>query len=500
MLELRARRKSFKGGYLFKPFKGEIENRSVTIPVPRTAVMPLRQGYGREVSPVVNKGDTVKAGQIIGRDDDSCSTPVVSSVNGTVREIGAISLQDGDVTAIVIDSDGSPRWEPMPRGYTDYKSASVEEIERLLYEGGITALGPWGLPTSRNTAAVEPGAITKIIITALPTEPFLLTNQVLLSNALRDFAIGCEILRRLYKPGEMHLVMSSGDQMRVQKMRSELAELKMSIHELAPRHPQSYEEIAVESCLGMTVPDRVRAIDMGVLVVDAQIVLHIHDAIVEGKPLIERIVSLGGGAFSEPCAAVVTVGTLLRDVVSGRIREGVEPRLVLNSSLTGAVVSPDTPVDRTLSAVIALEEYRDRPFMHFVRPGVDYDSKSNSFLGKLTGMPKRSDTNLGGELRACINCAYCEDVCPRDLMPHHLSKRVRANLLDEAETMRLFGCIECGLCSYVCPSKIPLMDDIIRGKREVVREEEEYQRQLEAAEEERVERESEAEKEGAEDA
>ncbi len=474
--------KTSKGGYYFTPFKGEIENRIVSIPIPKTVVIPMRQGYGEEVPVLVEKGDNVKAGMIIGRDDRSTSTPVVSSVNGTVREISEMKLPRGQVTTVAIESDGNTAWETMPRPYTEYQSVTPEQIEKMLYEGGVTALGEWGAPTHFNTAPVEPESVRRIIITAVPAEPFVLTNQVLLSNSLRKFAIGCEILRTLYRPEEMHLAISGSDQMLVQKMRAELADLKVFVHELLPKHPHGYSEMVVESCLGVTVPDRHRAIDMGILVIDAQLVLHIHDAVVEGKPLIERTIALGGGAYSEPCAAVARVGTTIEEVVAGRLEQSVEPRIVLDSSLTGAQITDFmVPVDRGTSAVIALAAFRGRPFMHFVRLGVDYDSVSTSFLGRMTGLLKRSDTNLGGELRACISCAYCEEVCPRDLMPHYLSKCVKADLPEEAERVRIFGCIECGLCSYVCPSKIPLMDDIIRGKEMIINEEEECIKQTEAA-------------------
>lgn len=485
-MQVVATNKTFKGGYFFRPFKGEIENHTVTIPAPRTAVIPMRQGYGVEVPVRVKVGDKVRAGTVLGRDDGSISTPAISPVSGVVKETGVIKLPGGESMAVLVESDGKSGWDAIPRNYTDYRSAGGEQIGKALYEAGVTSLGKWGLPTRHNTSAVSPETVQRIIITAVPAEPFILTNQVLLSNSLREFTIGCEILRNLYKPEGIHLAISDRDEALVQKMHAELADLKVSIHELSPKHPQSYEEIVIESCLGVSVPDRGRAIDAGVLVIDSQTVLHIHDAVVDGKPLIERMVALGGGAYSEPCAAIVTVGTPIKEVISGRLRDGVEPRIILDSSITGAQVEDlSVPVDRSVSAVLALEEFRERPLLHFVRAGADYDSQSNSFLGRITGLLRRSDTNLGGELRPCIKCEYCEEVCPRDLMPHLLSKCVKADLPEEAERIRIFGCIECGLCSYVCPSKIPLMDDIMTGKELTIKEEAEYRSQMEEAEEER---------------
>ena len=77
----------FSGGYRFRRFEGEPGGEIIEIGIPEKVIIPLKQGFGKEVKPVVNRGDRVEAGQIIGRDDDSISTPVHSSVNGTVEDI-----------------------------------------------------------------------------------------------------------------------------------------------------------------------------------------------------------------------------------------------------------------------------------------------------------------------------------------------------------------------------------------------------------------------------
>ena len=208
---------------------------------------------------------------------------------------------------------------------------------------------------------------------------------------------------------------------------------------------------------------------MGALVLDAQAVLHIYEAVMEGKPLIERVVALGGSGYKENIAVKVRVGTRLEEIVKLRLRDDVESRIVINGAITGLQQDDlSVPVGRTAWSVLALEENRKRLFLAFLRMGIDYDSKSRSFLSLLSpGRHRRSDTNTSGELRPCIACIYCDDICPRDLMPHLLSKMATHDLLDEAERIRIFGCIECGLCSYVCPSKIPLMGDIQMGKQKI---------------------------------
>jgi Na(+)-translocating NADH:ubiquinone oxidoreductase A subunit len=218
---------------------------------------------------------------------------------------------------------------------------------------------------------------------------------------------------------------------------------------------------------------------VGVLVVDVATCLAAHEACVEGKPLIERLVALGGTGYAEPGVVRARVGTPAKKLVEGRL---VEPaRVFADGALAGhEVTDADEPITRTTWGLTALDEDTSRPMLSWMGPGFDYDSTSRAFVsGFLPPRRKRVDTNLGGELRPCIQCGYCAEVCPRDLLPYQLDKLLAVDAIDEAEEMRLFGCVECGLCSYVCVSKIPLMLNIIKGKKHVLEEHEAERIELE---------------------
>jgi len=153
-----------------------------------------------------------------------------------------------------------------------------------------------------------------------------------------------------------------------------------------------------------------------------------------------------------------------------RLAPGREVRYVAGNFLTGVAVPPEHPVTRDLECVSVLPEDRERRFLEFMRPGARKDSYGRTFLAAFLKRPLAGDTNLHGELRPCINCGWCEDVCPVGLMPDLLMKLLRIDQGEEAEALALMDCIECGLCSYVCPSKLPLHEELARGKR-AVREE-----------------------------
>ena len=84
---------------------------------------------------------------------------------------------------------------------------------------------------------------------------------------------------------------------------------------------------------------------------------------------------------------------------------------------------------------------------------------------------KKCGTNVHGELRPCISCTFCEEVCPAGIIPHLLFHYVERDMIDEnLLKYKIHSCIECNLCSYVCPSKIPVAQFIKEGKAGLVKE------------------------------
>ena len=129
------------------------------------------------------------------------------------------------------------------------------------------------------------------------------------------------------------------------------------------------------------------------------------------------------------------------------------------------------PVGRSIGHITVLTENKKRQFLAFMRPGLKSDSYSNAFLSSCISSVKRKyDTNMHGELRPCIQCGFCEEVCPVSIIPHLLSKQIKHDLCEGTEKLGIFDCIDCGICSYVCPCKIPLADDIASGKKKLIEE------------------------------
>jgi Na(+)-translocating NADH:ubiquinone oxidoreductase A subunit len=199
-------------------------------------------------------------------------------------------------------------------------------------------------------------------------------------------------------------------------------------------------------------------------VLDLQALLHVRDAVVEGKPTIQRTIALGGTGFSKRPHLRVRIGTSLEDLLEKYLERRHSQRIVRNSLLTGSIVNHGV-VDPLLGTVIAIPEDKQGPPLSFSRPGFRTDSYSRTFLANFVPFTKTVDTNLHGEHRPCIACTYCDSVCPVGILPHLLHRYVQRDALEEtAVRLRIFDCIDCNLCTYVCTSKIPLAELMRQGK------------------------------------
>ena len=456
---------TFRGGYYFKNFKGTPKFEILDMGIPKSVVIPFQQGFGEAVEPVVKVGEQVKAGQIIAQKEESLSSPIHSTVNGTVKEIKEIPYRGKNVLAAFIESDGSEGHLSVPGARSEIDSLSAQEIGDMLYLGGVSGLGNSGIPTHRKSALLSPEEVKYLLISALETHPFALSPSVLCERKFSQVAGGIRLFRTLYPQAEIVVGACKSDKAFAKSLAPLLVGIdNVRIVSLKPKYPQESPEILAETLAGKKVPDGKSPDSIGAVVLEIGAVLAAFETVAEGKPLISKLIGLGGTGYKQNAAIRIRIGTLAEEILSKWGKENVEKRFLLGNALTGDEAASSTPVGREIGTTTCLEEDRKRQFMFFLRPGTDADSYSNAFASGLLPIEKKLTTNLNGEHRPCIQCSYCEDVCPRPLLPYLLSKYCAHDMAEEALQIRMMGCIECGLCAYVCPSKIPLMADIQKGK------------------------------------
>ncbi len=471
--------KRFPRGYEFKSFEGQPNENLIQTEIPARVTIPLRQGFGCEVSPIVEPGQKVAAGQIIGRDDKSVSSPVHSSVNGRVVEIERIDYFGREMTAIVIESDGTGDWQRLKGHSCRLEDLSAEKIGELIYLSGAGSIGRVGIPTRFNSSVIAPEDVENVIIQGVGCEVHNLSLDVLLKGqGLSHFIEGLKILKKMMPGARFHLALNKLQKSLIEDISQLLpADNSINFFTVAGKYPVGYDEVLTPLLLGKEFPYGYSAANIGVVVLDIQAVLHVYEAVVEGKPVIEKTVALCGSGFRENHHVKSRIGSSLAHVIKGKNKTDKKLRFVLNSCLTGESLSDlSLPVDRTFTTVIALLEEDESEFLAFARPGFKRDSYSRTCLSILFKknsklFQKRCGTNVHGELRPCIFCSFCEEVCPVGIIPHLLFHYVEKDVIDETLLKyKIFNCIECNLCTYVCPSKIPIAQFIGEGKAKLLNE------------------------------
>ncbi len=470
------RARQFQGGYRFKNYINQAEPEILEEKTPSQVIIPLRQGFSIEVKPLVKKGDKVFAGQIIARDDASISSPVHSSINGVVEDIKAIDYLKHKVSAVVIKASNSSQEISRLPGYSaQWQKLSSEKIEELIYLSGASSLGKSGIPTRFKSSIISPEDAEHLIIHAVGAQPYNISLELLLKdNSLVNFFEGIKILNKVMPKAKVHLAVNAQKKELIGRFVELSAQLDwLDIYPLDAKYPAAAEEILVTTLLNRKFPYGYSAANIGVVVLDIQAVLGVSEAVIEGKPLIEKTIALCGPSFKENTHLKVRVGTSLNEIVNERLKIEFPQRVILNSLLMGINLNDlSLPVDRTFSEIIAIPENKEREFLAFLSPGVNADSYTRAFLAQwLPGARKSPDSNQHGEERPCISCGYCEEVCPVKIIPHLLSKHVEREIIDEKlVNYGIYSCIECGLCNFVCPSKILLLQHIKKGQQELAKE------------------------------
>lgn len=419
----------------------------------------MKDPLGAALLPTVRKGTQVEAGQIIARAAGTIAATLVATVSGNVDDIRTV---DGVSESITIRADGSPRHGRIEKSGPDAASGAPETIERIISQSGIA-----GIPTRFNTAAIGAADVEHVIINGVGADVYNPSMAVIAGSRLADLASAVRILRMIYPSAGFSVAFDTRSRPLLRELRTALPEREIAFHLLKPKFPQQREEMLLPVVLGKPVPHGRRALDCGVLVLGVQTALAINDAVVLGKPAIDRIVALAGPGFMRNIHVRARIGTPISDIVDARLGSPGPFRLVEHSLLTGRTIAQPAAVSigQETDTIIAVPEKEEGGFLPFATPGLRKDSYSLTFGARFLPLAKDVDTNVHGEERPCISCGFCDAVCPARILPSLLHRYVKRSIADPA--MVRYGinrCIDCNLCTYVCTSKIDVALLLRQGK------------------------------------
>lgn len=451
----------FRGGYNVL-LKGRPDSAIKVMPEPKVLYMPLRSERFTFSDIHVKDGQKVNGGDILAKDPDNYSVPMLAPRAGTVR-LEAVENH------IVIEDVAQLEERP------DIIEEDMLHIEKKMGAGGIKrykllTLGAWQFFYDAFTGELpDPlGKPQAIIVSTLSLEPFLARGDVQLHRRLLNFTRGLEQLQSLLEYQPIYLAMPNITSEFANLIRNQIrgyAWVKML--EIPLKYPYDNFTILARR-LGL------KADNGPVWGVRTEGILAVDRALTETKPCTVRILSIGGAGVHSPTHLKALPGYPLKTIRDQHVFEPAA-RVLNGGILRGNILSEEAQgVDVECRGITVLPELVDREFLGFVRPGWDRDSYSGCFLSSLRkDFREGMTTALRGEGRPCVACNFCEEVCPAGIMPYLIHKRLYADLIEEAEQARVDLCIECGLCSYVCPSKIDLRTQFVEAKGLIAKEKEE---------------------------
>ncbi len=429
---------TFIGGVHPKDGKDLSKDAQITEYKPQGQIaIAVSQHIGAPATPIVKKGDYVKVGQKIAQASGFVSANVHSSVSGTVKSIEPRLMANGTkVDCIIIDNDD--KYEE-----TDYektkplKELSPAEIRDLIKEAGVVGMGGACFPTHVKLTPKNEDEIEYIIVNGAECEPYLTSDYRRMIEQPEILVEGLKVILTLFPNAKGLIGIEDNKPEAIKKLKEAVKnEENIEVEPLYTKYPQGAERSLIFALTGRKINSSMLPADAGCIVDNVDTVFEIYNAVICGRPLISKIVTVTGDAINTPSNFEVRIGTNQKELIEAAGGFKVNPEKIISGGpMMGIAMSTcDVPVIKGSSALLCME----------------HDEVAAAKEGN------------------CINCGRCVEACPSRILPSRLAKLSNAGNMEEFEKLNGLECCECGCCSYVCPAKKNLTQSIKVMRREVL--------------------------------
>ncbi len=417
------------------------------VDTPESVQIPLLQHTGAPCAATVKSRQPVAVGDCIGSADAFVSAPVHASIAGVVGRQGVLTLPNGrHVAMLPIKAEGEQvtgqaLWDDLFGGSwadIDLEQYSPDRIVEAVRDGGIVGMGGAAFPTHVKLVLNDEKPIDTLLINGCECEPYLTADYRLMLEAPGPIITGALLAARAVKAEDVAIVIEDNkpEAVRALKPVAEAAGVRLAV--VKTKYPMGGERQLIPAVLDRDVPTGGLPLDVGVVVMNVGTAAAVARAVVHGKPVTHRVVTISGAGVTEPKNLLVPIGISCEVLVSycgGLTPDAV--RIVVGGPMMGFTSGGlDTPVTKGTSGITILTH---------------------------------DDVHVA-EQRSCIRCGRCVDVCPLNLVPTKIATASKHQDWDLARRYHLMACMECGCCAYICPSSIPLVQLIRTGKARLPRD------------------------------
>ena len=427
-----------RGGVHPQEHKFSAGNPIEILPPPEMVIIPISQHLGAPAKVLVNRGDQVKVGQLIGESAGFVSTNIHSSVSGKVLKVDQFVDSSGyRKMAVQIQVEGDQWLETIDRSDDLVRNTVLpaEDIRKKMLEAGIVGLGGATFPSHVKLMVPQGKTAEYLIINGVECEPYLTADHSLMMEHTAEVFSGIQILMKGLGVEKAIVGIENNKPDAIKKMKEMAAGSAVSVQGLKVKYPQGGEKQLVQALLKREVPSGGLPIDVGVVVFNVGTAMAAYEAVMKNRPLIDRVVTVTGKSLEKPSNFRVRIGTPVSYLVeqAGGL-PGDTAKVINGGPMMGKALSTlDIPVVKGSSGILLINDKESRR----------------------------------KEVKPCIRCTKCVTVCPMGLEPYLLMNLSEKSLFERMEAEKVLDCIECGSCSYTCPSSRPLLDYIRLGKAEV---------------------------------
>lgn len=394
-------------------------------------IFPMSMHIGAPAQPVVEVGDKVKVGTMIGEGQGFVSAHVHSSVSGEVVSIEDRNINGKMVPSIIIKNDFKYNEEPPFAQAGDTNDPAT--IRSLIRKAGIAGMGGAVFPTDVKVTPGDEAKIDTIILNGAECEPYATSDHRMMVEYADEIIEGLQVIDALFDVDNVYIGLED-DSMEAAKALEKAAKgyEKVQVKVVPSKYPQGSEKQLIELTTGRQVPSGGLPAEVGCLVSNVGTFRQVYHAVRRGKPMVERVTTISGTPIQAPKNLLVRIGTQIDDLIGQVGGFSEPPRKVINGGpmMGQAIQDGATPIMKGTTHVsfMTAEEVDEQ---------------------------ERVD---------CIRCAECLNVCPVSLQPILISNAYERGDIERAAELGAMDCIECGNCSFICPSKIPLLANIRKAK------------------------------------
>ena len=418
------------------------------LPAPAQVTIPLLQHTGAPCEALVKNRQEVAAGEMIGKSDAFISAPVHTPIAGVCGMASVTTLPNGrHVKTVPVKAGQAGQLSPealredvlggdWPTDGLD--AQDPKSIAEKVLAAGIVGLGGAAFPTHVKLMRNEAKPIDTLLVNGCECEPYLTADHRLMVEAPAPIVTGALLAAHAAGAERAIIAIEDNKPDAAQKMREAAEGTAVKVVVVKTRYPMGGEKMTLLAVLKRKVPTGGLPLDVGVVVINVGTAAAIARAVLRGKPLTHRIVSVTGAGVREPKNLLAPIGVTYGELIDfcGGMTEDAA-RVVAGGPMMGfAMHNLNVPITKGTSGVVVLTDGE---------------------------VPQSEETT-------CVRCGRCVDVCPLDLVPTKIALSARQKDWDLAKRYHMAACWECGCCAYVCPAHLPLVQLIRMGKAQAPRD------------------------------